>query len=183
MRIPANELAASAARKFVRAVLAERIALQFPGAQTANDRLVDDAVLLADELVAGAVMHTGYEVEVACRVEAGHCSLADFSKGDSGRVGLVVEVLERDPSAPLDDAASGSPGDGKGLQGHVRGYGRQLMRSLAESWGVTYRCSGKATWFRLECALASPLATMGEKDIESLTEAVRNEPSAFEPLS
>ncbi|TFV34206.1 hypothetical protein E4K10_00005, partial [Streptomyces sp. T1317-0309] len=67
--MPANELAASAARKFVRAVLAERIALQFPGAQTANDRLVDDAVLLADELVAGAVMHTGYR-EVA-PVEAG----------------------------------------------------------------------------------------------------------------
>ncbi|REE57915.1 stage II sporulation protein E [Streptomyces sp. 3212.3] len=183
MRIPANELAASAARKFVRAVLAERTALQFPGAPTVNDRLVDDAVLLADELVTSAVTHTGYEVEVACRLEAGHCSLADFSEGATGRVGLVVEVLEHDPSAPPGDPASASSGEGMSVQSHVRGYGRQLVRSLAESWGVTYRCSGKAAWFRLECALASPLATMGQTDIESLTEAVRREPSAFEPLS
>ena len=38
MRVPANELAASAARKFLRAVFAERTALRFPGAPTIGFR-------------------------------------------------------------------------------------------------------------------------------------------------
>ncbi|GAA3827560.1 SpoIIE family protein phosphatase [Streptomyces chiangmaiensis] len=174
MRIPANELAASAARKFVRAVLAERTALPFPGAPAVDDRLVDDAVLLAGELVTSAVTHTGYEVEVACRLEAGSGTLDDSAEGRTGSVGLVVEVLERGPSSP--------PGDGNGIQSPVRGYGRQLMRSLADSWGVTYRCTGKADWFRMECAVATPLATAEQGGADSLTEAVRQGPSFPEAL-
>ncbi|MGW7256439.1 SpoIIE family protein phosphatase [Streptomyces sp. NPDC054834] len=171
-RIPANELAASAARKFLRAVLTERTALLFLGAPAISDRLVDDAVLLVSELVTSAVTHAGSEVEVACRLDAGG-SPADSTQGEAGLAGVVVEVSECGPS---DSRCSG-----KGEQGHVRGYGRQLMRTLAESWGTNYRRTGKTAWFRLECAVATPLATTEQGVADSLTETVRR-PPAPEPV-
>lgn len=165
MRIPANEFAASAARRFLRAVLTERTALHFPKAPAIGDRLLDDAVLLVSELVTGAATHTGFEVEVACCLEVGDGSPAGPAPGEGGHVGLVVEVLER--------GGSGSPGGGKGPQSHLHGYGRQLMRILAESWGVTYRRNEKADWFRLECATPEPHATTERSTAGSLTEGVR----------
>ncbi|MBA2810626.1 SpoIIE family protein phosphatase [Streptomyces sp. KM273126] len=173
MHVPANELAASAARKFLRAVLADRTALRFPGAPTISDRSVDDAVLLVSELVTSAVGHAGFEVEVACRLEAGPGSPADSAQAEAWSVGVVVEVLERGPS--------GRPDGGKGVRSHLRGFGRQLMCSLAESWGATYRRTGKTVWFRLECAMATPLATT-EGSVGSPTEAVRRGPPAPEPV-
>ncbi|MGR4851964.1 hypothetical protein ACIPTS_23670, partial [Streptomyces sp. LARHCF252] len=59
MHVPANELAAAAARKFVRAVLTERTAPHSPAAPAISDRSVDDAVLLASELVTSAAAHAG----------------------------------------------------------------------------------------------------------------------------
>ncbi|MPY62047.1 SpoIIE family protein phosphatase [Streptomyces spongiae] len=170
MRVPANELAASAARKFVRAVLAERTAPRFPGAPTLSDRSVDDAVLLVSELVTSAVTHSGFELEVACRIEAGPRSSVDSARAETGFVGVVVEVLERAPSGGRDG--------GKSELSHLRGHGRRLMRTLAESWGVTHRRTERVAWFRLEGAMAPPLA-IPEQDVTGpLPESVRRGPPA-----
>ncbi|MFF0162233.1 SpoIIE family protein phosphatase [Streptomyces sp. NPDC005263] len=171
MRVPANELAASAARKFLRAVLAERTARQSPGAPTISDRSVDDAVLLVSELVTSAVAQSGFEVEVACRIEAGP-GLPDGSarsEADAEGVGVVVEVVER--------GSSGSLVDGDDVPSSLRGHGRQLMRALADSWGVTYRLTRTVTWFRLECATVSPLTTAEQGLAGPLAEAPRSGPS------
>ncbi|MFF3334438.1 SpoIIE family protein phosphatase [Streptomyces sp. NPDC002888] len=174
MRVPANEVAASAARKFLRAVLAERTAPHFPGAPTISDRSVDDAVLLVSELVTSAVTHAGFEVEVACRIEAGPGSPADSAEAENGGVNVVVEVLERGSSGCLDG--------GQGVPSHVRGHGRQLMRALADSWGVTHRRTGKVTWFRLKCVTVTPLATPEQGVAGPLTEAVHLGPSVPESV-
>ncbi|MEU6554366.1 SpoIIE family protein phosphatase [Streptomyces sp. NPDC046915] len=171
--MPANELAASAARKFLRAVLAERTTLLLLGTPAISDRLVDDAVLLVSELVTGAATHAGSEVEVACRIEAGRDATADSTHGEAGCAGVVVEVVECGPA--------GSRGSGKGVQSHVHGYGRQLMRTLAESWGTTYRRTGRTAWFRLECVMVPPLAITEQGVADSLTEPVRRLP-APEPV-
>ncbi|MEU5594866.1 SpoIIE family protein phosphatase [Streptomyces sp. NPDC020298] len=172
-RIPANELAASAARTFLRGVFAERAAVLLLGAPAISDRLVDDAVLLVSELVTSAATHDASEVEVACRLETGQGSQADSTRGEAVCVGVVVEVSECGPP--------GSRGSGKGVQSHVRGYGRQLMRTLAESWGMTHRPTGKTAWFRLECARVAPLAPTEQGAAGSLTETVRRLP-APEPV-
>ncbi|GGY35429.1 hypothetical protein GCM10010384_48190 [Streptomyces djakartensis] len=174
MRVPANEMAASAARRFVRAVLVERTPPHSPGVPTISERSVDDAVLLVSELVTGAVAHAGFEIELACHLEAGPGPPADGARAEAGWVDVVVEVLERGPSEGL--------GDVKSVRSYGRGYGKQLMRALAESWGVTHRRTEKATWFRLECAVVTPLATPKESVGGPLTEAVRLGPSLPEPL-
>jgi serine phosphatase RsbU (regulator of sigma subunit) len=175
IRLPANELAASAARRFLRAVLTERTAPRLPGAPAISDRSVDDAVLLVSELVTSAVTHAGFEVEVACRIETGPGFPAGSAPAwaEAGRAGVVVEVLERGPS--------GASGEGRGARSRVRGHGRQLMRTLAESWGVTYRHTGKARWFRLECAVPAPLAVPEQGATGSLGEAVRRGRPALGP--
>ncbi|MET9762720.1 ATP-binding SpoIIE family protein phosphatase [Streptomyces sp. NPDC006372] len=171
MRVPANELAASAARKFLRAVLAERTAPRYPGAPTISSRSVDDAVLLVSELVTSAVAHAGSDIEVVCRLEADPGPPADSAQAEAGWVDAVVEVVEQ--------GSADWPDDRKRLLNHVRGYSRHLMRTLAESWGVTYRRTGKATWFRLECALVAPLAAAERNVPGSLPATVpRGEPPA-----
>ncbi|MEW2397009.1 SpoIIE family protein phosphatase [Streptomyces sp. NPDC046862] len=181
MRVPANELAASAARKFLRAVFAERTELRFPGTPTISGRSVDDAVLLVSELVTSAVAHAGFEIEVAFRLEAGPGPPAAPApaRAGPGYVGVVVEVLQRGTSGCLDEGKGEGEGEGEGkrVRSHLRGYGRQLMCSLAESWGVTFRDTGEATWFRLECATATPPVTT-EQDVTgaltgTLSEAAR----------
>ncbi|MEU0075437.1 SpoIIE family protein phosphatase [Streptomyces sp. NPDC006332] len=171
MRVPANELAASAARKFLRAVLAQRTAPQSPGAPTISDRSVDDAVLLVSELVTSAVAQSGFEVEVACRIEAGPGISDGSARSHPEGVGVVVEVVERGSAGSFGD------GDGDDVPSRVRGHGRQLMRALADSWGVTYRLTRTVTWFRLECATVTPLA-IAEQGLDGpLAEDVRRGPS------
>ncbi|MFD1274501.1 hypothetical protein ACFQ51_31670 [Streptomyces kaempferi] len=70
--LPADGSAASAARTFVRAVLAEWTDPAIPASPKITGRLVDDTVLLVSELVTNAVVHAGTTVEVVCRLEAGH---------------------------------------------------------------------------------------------------------------
>lgn len=166
MRVPADELAASVARRFLRAALVERAGLQFPGVPAISESVLDDAVLLVSELVTGVAAQAAFEVEVICRLDAGRGSSAEAEqRGTSGRSGVLVEVV--DPSSP------GTAHGGKGTQSDIRGYSRQLMRALAQSWGVTYRHAGKAVWFRLECAVEIPPET-GRQDITE-AEAVPRE--------
>ncbi|MFF4018662.1 SpoIIE family protein phosphatase [Streptomyces sp. NPDC001843] len=171
IRVPADELAASAARKFLRVVLTERAAPHFPEVPTISDRSVDDAVLLVSELVTGAVTHAGFEVEVSCRIETRSPSPTGSEQTGAGGVEIEVEVLEH--------GTHGFPDGEEGEPIHVRGPSRQLLHNLAESWGVTYRRTGTVTWFRLECAVTNPLATAGQGVAVSPTPAVpppRNRP-------
>lgn len=181
LRIPADRHAASVARSFVRATLAERTAPLCPGASTARDRLADDAALLASELVTGVVTHGGSdactdsrrskgskgskgsldsEVEVVCSLGAGPGPCDGSTQGGAGSVGVVVEVTEIPRPGPGGGDGGVRAGRGaQGAQGYVRGYGRQLMRALAESWGVTYRRTGQVAWFRLECETEAPASS------------------------
>ncbi|MGI5430787.1 SpoIIE family protein phosphatase [Streptomyces sp. CA-179760] len=170
MHVPANELAAAAARKFVRAALTERTAPHYPEAPVISDRSVDDAVLLAGELVTNAAAHAGSGLEVACHLETGDAQTG----AEAGWVGVVVEVLEHGPARrPSGSTSPHSP---------VHGYRRQLMHTLAESWGVTCRRDGKATWVRLECATSAPPPADPERRVAGLpVEVDRRPPPPPEP--
>ncbi|MHB6908617.1 SpoIIE family protein phosphatase [Streptomyces sp. DB-54] len=158
--LPANQLAAAGARRFVRTLLTERAAAPdaAPGAAAISQELIDQAVLLVSELVTNAVMYAGTDIDVTCRLEYGRKPAQGRGHGPAARgagrpgpatVAVVLEVSDRHPSRVVRggvDARSGEPG-----------YGLQLVSALAESWGVTYRKATKTVWFRLE-------ATEGEKE-------------------
>nr|WP_254643698.1 SpoIIE family protein phosphatase [Streptomyces sp. BV286] len=67
--LPGNPLAPGAARRFVRAALADWTELALPGAESLTDRLVGDAMVVVSELVTNAVVHAGTDVELLCRLD------------------------------------------------------------------------------------------------------------------
>ncbi|MEU6658790.1 ATP-binding SpoIIE family protein phosphatase [Streptomyces sp. NPDC046821] len=159
--LPANQLAAAGARRFLRAALSgdmpatakpatakpatAKPAGEEPQATPGPVRqdLVDNAVLLASELVTNAVVYAGTDITVVCRLE---------QHPDTG-VAVVVEVADRHPSRRVrggTDARRGEPG-----------YGLQLVSALSQAWGVTYRRSEKRVWFRLEASAMEASATTG----------------------
>ncbi|MZD03489.1 protein phosphatase, partial [Streptomyces sp. SID5785] len=130
--LPGNPLAPAAARRFVRALFADRTAKAVP---PVGDRLADDAVVVVSELVTNAVVHAGTGVDLVCR--------RDGPTAD-GPAGLVVEVTDHHPTrAVRTDRAARTP--------DIPEYGRglQLVASLAEAWGITYRPGTKTVWARL----------------------------------
>ncbi|MFI6087122.1 SpoIIE family protein phosphatase [Streptomyces sp. NPDC051218] len=134
--LPGNPLAPAAARKFVRAALADWVELAVPAAAGVTDRLADDAVLLVSELVTNAVVHAGTTVELLCRLD-------EAGLGESTDT-LVIEVSDHHParavrSEPMPQPP-GTPEYGRGLQ---------LVATLSDSWGITYRTGTKAVWARL----------------------------------
>ncbi|MET8688095.1 SpoIIE family protein phosphatase [Streptomyces sp. NPDC004732] len=134
--LPGNPLAPAAARKFVRAALADWTELGVPAATGLTDRLADDSVLLVSELVTNAVVHAGTAVELMCRLdEALPGESADF---------VVIEVSDHHPSRAVRNEQrpppSGTPEYGRGLH---------LVATLSESWGITYRTGTKSVWARL----------------------------------
>ncbi len=138
--LPGNPLAPSAARRFVRAALADWVELAVPAAARIGDRLVDDAVLLVSELVTNAVVHAGTSVELLCRLD-------EVTPGEGpydGLDALVVEVSDHHPArAVRSEPRSPQPGTPE------YGRGLQLVATLAESWGITYRSGTKTVWARL----------------------------------
>lgn len=132
--LPANQLAPAGARRFVRNVLAEAA----PAGR--SERFVDDAVLLTSELVTNAVMYAGTDIEVVCYLETGQ-GAPPPEPGEARPVCAVVEVADSHPSsvvrAPVD------------VHRRTTGFGLQLVSAMAESWGVTYRRTEKAVWFRI----------------------------------
>ncbi|MEV6563207.1 SpoIIE family protein phosphatase [Streptomyces kronopolitis] len=151
--LPANQLAAAGARKFVRALLSERAAAPPAttgrGAAAISQELIHDAVLLTSELVTNAVMYAGTDIDVTCRLEYGRPAGEEGGERPGrATVGVVMEVSDRHPSRGVRggvDARSGEPG-----------YGLQLVSALAESWGVTYHKAVKTVWFRLEATEGEP---------------------------
>ncbi|GAA0590671.1 SpoIIE family protein phosphatase [Streptomyces crystallinus] len=134
--LPGNPLAPSAARRFVRAALADWTGQGAPGAERLDDRAADDAAILVNELVTNAVVHAGTTVELVCCLEP--------PAGDEPGA-VVVEVSDHHPSRvvrnePRGVREPGAPEHGRGLH---------LVAALAECWGITYRTGLKTVWARL----------------------------------
>ncbi|WP_181788034.1 SpoIIE family protein phosphatase [Streptomyces phytophilus] len=139
--LPVSRQAPARARAVVRAMITERaLATSSLGPQA--EQLADDAALLAGELVTNALIHAGTPMELACRVETDPAA-------DDALTGALVEVYDRQPAATVPGAADGT--------GSGRGLGLQIVSTLADSWGVTYRHTEKAVWCRL--SLPAPGAT------------------------
>ncbi|WP_256103361.1 ATP-binding SpoIIE family protein phosphatase [Streptomyces sp. ODS05-4] len=139
--LPGNPLAPGAARRFVRAALADWTGLAVPAAATITDRAADDAVLLAAELVTNAVVHAGTNVELLFKLE-------DPDQG--APAALVLEVSDHHPGRTLrhqQRTADHEPDDDLDLDEYGRGL--QLVAALAECWGITYRPGTKTVWARL----------------------------------
>ncbi|MFL3865440.1 SpoIIE family protein phosphatase [Streptomyces griseobrunneus] len=149
--LPGIPLAPSAARRFVRAALAEWTGLGVPAALGFSDRLADDAVTVTNELVTNAVVHAGTTVDLVLRLEE--------EGGEEPSAALVLEVTDHHPARPVSgdepEAATGAPpraetGEPTGLPDPAEyGRGLQLVATLAESWGITYRTGLKTVWARL----------------------------------
>lgn len=150
--LPGNPLAPCAARRFVRAALADWTNLGLlatcaycrgtagrggcPPGRHSTDRLADDAVLVVNELVTNAVVHAGTTVELLCRLE-------ESAEGEPAA--LVIEVSDHHPARtvrnePHGEDRTGTPEYGRGLH---------LVGALAERWGITYRAALKTVWARL----------------------------------
>ncbi|MFC5909127.1 SpoIIE family protein phosphatase [Streptacidiphilus monticola] len=96
--------------------------------------VVDDAVVLASELVTNAVVHAGTTAEVSC-----------LRREDSVR----VEVADRYPNRTLplhpgEDDPRGSELEREGGRGLI------LCAALASRWGVDYTAAHKRVWFQLD---------------------------------
>ncbi|MET7492425.1 ATP-binding SpoIIE family protein phosphatase [Streptomyces sp900116325] len=138
--LPGNLLAPAAARRFVRAALAEWTGLGLPAAVGFSDRLADDAVTVADELVTNAVVHAGTTVELLFRLE---------EAAEDEAAALVLEVADHHPARSVrserpDPVPAADPDDPAEV-----GRGLQVVAALAERWGITYRTGLKTVWARL----------------------------------
>ncbi|MGW2837843.1 SpoIIE family protein phosphatase [Streptomyces sp. NPDC001493] len=170
--LPATPQSPSGARRFVRAVLAEWAGLGVPAAVGFSDRLADDLVNVASELVTNAVVHAGTVVDVLVRLE--------HATGEEPAA-LVLEVTDHHPAratgeetgepvtapkalpgagaatppavtAPDATATATAPGatavgEPYGLAEYGRGL--DLVAALSVAWGITYRTGHKTVWARL----------------------------------
>ncbi|MEU1942680.1 SpoIIE family protein phosphatase [Streptomyces sp. NPDC059474] len=145
--LPGTPLAASAARRFVRAALADWAALEVPAADRVTDRVADEAILLVSELVTNAVVHAGTAVEVSCAL--------DVSDREGEPPSLVVEVTDHHPTRVV----RGDPPDPDERPEYAGGHGLRLVAEIAESWGTTYRRATKSVWFQMAVAPTGAAAT------------------------
>ncbi|WP_052457139.1 MULTISPECIES: ATP-binding protein [unclassified Streptomyces] len=127
LRVPAEVGAVSFARRRVVAIVRD---WDLPIA----DDTVETLELLAGEVIANAVVHTGE----GCQVTV---------SWDGSRVRLEAEdrqsgLLPRQPSADLDEES---------------GRGLQLVDGLAQAWGSRPTKDGKAVWFEVGSSSSSPL--------------------------
>ncbi|MBT2527084.1 SpoIIE family protein phosphatase [Streptomyces sp. ISL-99] len=146
--LPGNPLAPAAARRFVRAALAEWTGLGLPGADGFTDRVADDAVILVNELVTNAVVHAGTNVELVCHLE-------EATEDDPAA--LVVEVSDHHPARVVRNEPGGSAATGS----HEFGRGLHLVAALSACWGVTYRTGLKTVWARIAIEGVLPAVSPG----------------------
>ncbi|MGX1883755.1 SpoIIE family protein phosphatase [Streptomyces sp. NPDC055287] len=149
--LPGNPLAPAAARRFVRAALAEWTGLGLPAADGFTDRVADDAVIVVNELVTNAVVHAGTNVELVCHLE-------EATEHDPAA--LVVEVSDHHPARVIRNEPGGSSAAG----GHEFGRGLHLVAALSACWGVTYRAGLKTVWARIAIEGAHPIVPAGPAD-------------------
>ncbi|MCF3964997.1 SpoIIE family protein phosphatase [Streptomyces fuscigenes] len=119
-----------------------------PPGRHSMDLIADDAALIIDELVTNAVVHAGTTVEVRCRLtEPIPAAWAAAQGAEEEPPALLVEVSDHHPSrAPADP---GTPYGRSGPYTAEYGRGLQIVASLAERWGVTYRTGLKTVWARV----------------------------------
>ncbi|MFJ9742453.1 SpoIIE family protein phosphatase [Streptomyces sp. NPDC101166] len=141
--------APGAARDLVHGALTEWSGLGLPGAEHLAGRLAEDAVLVVSELVTNAVVHAGTDIDLVCRL----CPAED---DEPEAYAVVVEVSDRHPSRAPRDSTPEPPHDTPEY-----GRGLQLVATLAEAWGVTYRRGTKTVWARLG-PIAENTANAGE---------------------
>ena len=91
------------------------------------DEPVETACLLATELVTNVVLHAGTPMELVLEADDDH---------------LRVEVVDAAEQMPLTRSYRTEPLG-------ITGRGLSLVRSFAETWGVTPREPVKAVWFEL----------------------------------
>jgi len=107
---------------------------------------VEDAVLIASELVTNAVVHAGTDIRLACLLDGAGTIL---------RVEVRDELPMRRVVEPDGLHAPGPDGSHAQLsEGH---RGLVLTHSLADSWGVTYSKTSKTVWFEFEDATSVPV--------------------------
>jgi anti-sigma regulatory factor (Ser/Thr protein kinase) len=89
------------------------------------DEVIDDASLLASELMSNAVKHGGGVVDLQIEAEDGllHVGVHDNSDG-------APTITEAGPSSP-------------------GGRGMWIVQSVAHDWGTDPDASGKTVWFEL----------------------------------
>ncbi|MFG1806143.1 SpoIIE family protein phosphatase [Streptomyces sp. NPDC049040] len=141
--LPGTQQAAGAARRFLRAALAQWAETGPPEAAGIGDRLMDDGTLLVSELVTNAVVHAGTAVELACRLDTREWP-----------PGVVVEVSDHHPARVLrDDEGPDIPDDSR-----EGGRGLQLVAALSDAWGISYRRDRKTVWCRFDLPDGGPAA-------------------------
>ncbi|MFI2782808.1 SpoIIE family protein phosphatase [Streptomyces sp. ALB3] len=132
--LPGIPQASAAARRFVRAALADWTGLGLPSTGEFGERLTDDALTVASELVTNAVVHAGTTVELLLRLE---------DSAGPAPAALVLEITDHHPARSVRDGHAERPDPAE------YGRGLQLVATLAESWGITYRTGLKTVWARL----------------------------------
>ncbi|MER6117840.1 ATP-binding SpoIIE family protein phosphatase [Streptomyces sp. NPDC001743] len=140
--LPGNLLAPSAARRFVEAALAEWSGLGLPAAVGFSERLSDDAAVVVSELVTNAVVHAGTNVDLLFRLE-------EATEDEASA--LVLEVSDHHPARAVrsDRPEHGTPSEDAPGEPAEYGRGLELVATLAERWGITYRTGLKTVWARL----------------------------------
>lgn len=103
-----------------------------------DETVVDDAVLIASELVTNAIVHAGTPAEVSCallRDQSGAASAVRVAVADRhpGRTIPVLRVGWEEEAAQSED-----------------GRGLYLSAQIASSWGVQYTRAMKQVWFVLD---------------------------------
>ncbi|WP_240434984.1 SpoIIE family protein phosphatase [Streptomyces sp. YIM 130001] len=173
--LPGTSRAPAAARRFVRAALTEWTATAGPVPGGRADRLdgpvaeslADDADVVVSELVTNAVVHAGTPVDLVCRIAP--CAAQEAAGVPDDAPALVVEVTDHHPARPVHDAHGGQRADREAEFGR----GLQLVATLCESWGVTYRTGSKTVWARLPVH-APPAAREARADTEEAPEPTRH---------
>jgi hypothetical protein len=94
--------------------------------------LFDDALLVANELVANAVSHAGR---------------ADLLRLELGPRFLTIAVTDPDPAPPLLETPSPEAESGRGMF---------LIDQVGSAWGVIRAGTGKTTWCALRVTAAAP---------------------------
>ncbi|MEU2558577.1 ATP-binding SpoIIE family protein phosphatase [Streptomyces longispororuber] len=169
--LPGNPLAPSAARRFMRAALADWAELAAPAAAGIGDRLANDAVLVVSELVTNAVVHAGTSVEILCRLDGAAAT-------EDALDVVVIEVSDHHPARAVRSTPRAPKPD-------IPEYGRglHLVATLAESWGITYRSGTKTVWARLPVDGEQILAGLPEAEPHTADRAVQRGLRAAEILA
>lgn len=92
--LPGIPQASAAARRFVRAALADWTGLGLPTTGEFGERLTDDALTVASELVTNAVVHAGTTVELLLRLE---------DSAGPEPAALVLEITDHHPARSVRD--------------------------------------------------------------------------------